>query len=112
MDQHTQLKIEFFELCRQLNKSNLNINQKTEISFFIEKEQGKLVLYATTNKAYKIQLISKNGLEQWRPCGYLGFLVLEKNLSSWANNHVFEKVQQHNLTQLIKSFIFQYFKEL
>lgn len=107
MDQNTQLKIEFFELCRRLNTSNLHKNQKTEISFFIEAEKNKLILCASTNKTFKLKLISQNTNLAWVPCGYTKLNTLEENLSEWANCKKFDNLNHRELTSTIKSLIFQ-----
>ena len=106
MDQ-TQLKVEFFELIRLLNKSNLRANQKTEISFFIERKKNKMVLFATTNKNYILQLIIKNEGQTWDVCGFSGLYLLEKRLSDFFNSNKLENLKAFILTQKIKLFIFQ-----
>ena len=107
MDQNTQLKREYFELCRILNRSNLHKNQKTEISFFIEIDRIKLVLFASTNKTSKVKLISQNEDSIWLPCGFTRLNTLEENLSEWANYNKFENLNHRELTSAIKSLIFQ-----
>lgn len=111
MDQITQLKIEYFELSRLLNKSNLKSNQKTDISFFIEKEKGGLVLFATTNNVSKIQLIHSGNNDTWRPCNYSGLETLETEISKQLNRHKVVDLKFLNLTNLIKSFVFKEFEE-
>lgn len=107
MDQNTQLKREYFELCRLLNRSNIKTNQRTEISFFIEHEGNKLILCASTNKNFKIKLISQNAKLAWVPCGYTRLNELEENLSEWANCKKFDNLNLRELTSAIKSLIFQ-----
>ncbi len=107
MDQNTQLKIEFFKLVKILNRSNLNINQRTEISFFIETVGSKSTVYATTNKAYKIQLVFKINDEDWLPCGFSGLINLEEKISNLMPQVKFEILTSTELTKKIKSFIFQ-----
>ncbi len=99
MDQTTQLKIEFFELVRALNQSNLNINQKTEVSFFIETTKSKSILYATTNKKFKMQLIFKNRGSSWQPSGFTGLLNLEAELAQLFQSNNLELIQSHDLTK-------------
>lgn len=110
MDQNTLLKREYFELCRKLNKSNLIKNQKTDVLFFIEQENNKLILYSTTNQAYRIQLVSRNVKYKWEPSGFSGLFILEEHISSFANNNNLEKTNRDELTKRIKSFIFQNLK--
>ena len=111
MDQATQLKIEFFELVRLLNQSNLKTNQKTEISFFIGGVLRKSVLYATTNKVYKIQLIFKLDRHQWKPCGFSGLSLIEVELSELFNHRNLENFSYSEITNIIKSFVFKQFDE-
>lgn len=87
MDQNTQLKREYFELYRMLNRSNLHKNQ-----------------------TYRIQLISKKVKYNWEPSGFSGLFNLEKQVSSFANNYSLEKINPDELTKKIKSFVFQNFK--
>lgn len=110
MDQTTQLKREYFELCIKLNRSNLHKNQKTNVIFFIETENNKLILCSTTNQVYRIQLVSRNVKFKWEPCGFSGLFTLEEHISSFANNINLEKTNPDELTKTIKSFIFQNFK--
>lgn len=107
MGQNTLLKREYFELCRLLNSSNLKTNQKTEISFFIEHEVDKFILYAATNKTSKLKLISQTTKLAWVPCGYTRLDTLEENLSEWANCKKFDNLNHRELTTTIKSLIFQ-----
>lgn len=111
MDQNTQIKIEFFELCRQLNRSNVHANQKTEISFFIEAVGNKSILYATTNKAYKIQIIFQKGNDPWRGCEFSGLINLESELCNFFSTFDAKKKNKSDLTKSIKSFIFKHFSE-
>ncbi len=108
MDQKTQLKIEFFELCRLLNKSNLKINQKTNISFFIHKNNQKMTLYATTNHHYKIQLISCEKKNVWTTCNYSGCNHLESELVDLFRKQRIAEISATELTKMIKLFIFQH----
>ncbi len=108
MDQNTQLKIEFFELCRSLNTSNLHKNQKTEISFFILTERDESILFATTNKSYKIQLIRQKKTKDWVISGFSGLTCLENEICALFNRFDLELLKTMNLTNLIKSFIFQH----
>lgn len=108
MDQNTQLKREYFELYRLLNRSNLHKNQKTEISFFIETEGNQLTLYTTTNKSYKIRLVLKTNTNKWQSCGFSGLVYLEIKICELFNLTDLEKLKTMNLTKLIKSFIFQH----
>ncbi len=110
MDQNTQLKREYFELYRMLNRSNLHKNQRTDVLFFIEPENGRLILYSTANQTYRIQLISKKVKFNWEPSGFSGLFNLEKQVSSFANNYSLEKINPDELTKKIKSFVFQNFK--
>ncbi len=107
MDQKTQPKIEFFELCRLLNKSNLKANQKTEILFFIEADNQKLTLYATTNRRYKIQLIISEKKSIWATCNCSGLNNLENELVQFFKIRSLEKLPDIELTKMIKLFIFQ-----
>lgn len=107
MDQNTQLKREYFELRILLNRSNLKTNQKTEISFFIENEKNKSILCASTNKNFKLKLISQNAKSIWQPCGYTRLNNLEVKLSEWANYKKFDNLNYSDLTSTIKSLIFQ-----
>ncbi len=109
MDQNTQLKIEFFELCRLLNRSNVHANQKTEISFLIETSGNKSILYATTNKAHKIQLIFKNSTGNWKSSGFSGLINLEYELTKILGQINILNTPSTVLTKLIKSFIFKKF---
>lgn len=111
MDQNTLLKREYFELCRRLNTSNLHKNQKTEVSFFIEQEKNRLVLFATTNKTYKIQLIFKYNKGTWSPSSYSGLVTLEYELAKAFVLHNMENLNSYELTKAIKSFIFQHLDE-
>ncbi len=107
MDQNTQLKTEFFELIRLCNKSNLKLNQKTTISFFIETNANKLILCATANKNYKVQLISKYGRYDWTPCGFSGLNAMEEELSKLFRHQNLAKLSDGEITKIIKSFIFK-----
>ena len=107
MDQKSQLKIEFFELCRLLNKSNIKANQKTEILFFIQTENQKMTLYATTNHQYKLQLISSDKKNVWAACNYSGLNILENELVLLFKIQDLEKLPDMELTKMIKLFIFQ-----
>ncbi len=106
MDQKTQLKIEFFVLCRLLNKSNLKINQKTDILFFIQNENGMPALYATTNGFYKLQLVAYKSDSRWTTCNYSGLAVLEEELVHFVKSYKIEKMTPSKLTLLIKALIF------
>lgn len=110
MDQNTLLKREYFELCRKLNRSNQHKDQKTNVLFFIEKENNKLILYSTTNQAYRIQLVFRNIKYKWEPCGFSGLFTLEEHISSFANNNNLEIINSYELTKRIRSFVFQDFK--
>jgi poly-D-alanine transfer protein DltD len=110
MNQNTLLKREYFELYRMLNRSNLHKNQRTDILFFIEPENGSLILYSTANQTYRIQLISKKVKYNWEPSGFSGLFNLERQVSSFANNQGLEKINPDELTKKIKSFVFQNFK--
>lgn len=107
MDQNTQLKIEFFELCRRLNTTNLH-NQKTEVSFFILTERDESILFAATNKSYKIQLIRQKKAKDWVASGFSGLTCLENEICEQFNRFEVELLQTMNLTKFIKSFIFQH----
>ncbi len=107
MNPATQLKIEFFELLRLLNKSNLTTNQKTEISFFIENRTDKVTLCATTNQIYKIQLISQIGRHEWLPCGFSGLDLIEKELSKLFKYQNPTIQSADEITKKITSFIFK-----
>lgn len=111
MDQNTQIKIEFFELCRQLNRSNVHANQKTEISFFIETVGNKSILYVTTNKSYKIQIIYQKGTDSWCACEFSGLINLETELCNLFSTFDAKKKSKSDLTKLIKLFIFKHFSE-
>ena len=111
MDRTSELKIEFFELIRLLNQSNLKTNQKTEISFFIELAKNKSVLYATTNKMYRIQLIYKGSDGDWKPCGFCGLTLVEEELSKLFHHQNLEKRTPAEITKIIRSFIFKQFNE-
>ncbi len=111
MDQTAQLKIEFFELIRLLNQSNQTANQKTEISFFLESRKHKSILYATTNKIYKMQLIYKSKDVDWRPCGFCRLDLLEKELSKLFSQLIREEQSPVEITKIIKSFVFKQFDE-
>ncbi len=112
MDQKTQLKIEFFELCRLLNKSNLNANQKTDISFYFETEVDCTVLYATTNKRFKIQLISKITDDHWQASNFTNLFIFEKSVANLFDQYNSKWLKTSDLTALIKSFIFHNIDEL
>ena len=58
----------------------------------------------------RIQLISKKVKYNWEPSGFSGLFNLEKQVSSFANNHSLEKINPDELTKKIKSFVFQNFK--
>lgn len=107
MDQKTQLKSEFFELCRILNRSNSKTNQKTEIYFYIETEAGKPVLFATRNHKFKIQILRIDKLNLWKPCLYSRQFLLEESISKLLNDLNLKTMRTSDLTQLIKSLIFQ-----
>ena len=111
MDQTAQLKIEFFKLIRLLNQSNQKANQKTEISFFIETNADRSILYATTNKACKIQLISKYGRYDWTPCGFSGLSAIEEEVSKLFRNFDMRNRSANEITKTIKSFIFKQFNQ-
>ena len=111
MNQNSQLKTEYFGLSNLLNKSNLPINQKTEISFYIEIEKGTSNLYATTNKKYNLKLIHQRSNKKWHPCGHSHFSSFEENLSKWAQKYNFEKLSSAEITKLIKSLIFHHLEE-
>jgi hypothetical protein len=108
MDQKSQLKIEFFQLGLLLNKSNLKMNQKTEISFFIQNEKGVPALYATTNGLYKIQLIKYRSNNRWATCNYTELTVLEEELVLFIKCIKIEEITSAELTRSIKLFIFQH----
>ena len=108
MDQKSQLKIEFFQLGLILNKSNLKINQKTEITFFIQNEKSSPVLCATANGLYKIQLAKYESNNRWVACNYTGLTVLEEELVRFIKNIEIKKITSIELTLKIKLFIFQH----
>ena len=107
MDQIAQLKIEYFELCKLLNKSNLKINQRTDVLFFIDTSNGRSIMSATTNGLYKIQLIFHKYDDTWRPCDFSGLYILEQQLSRLFLSQNPEILKKLNITKLIRSFIFQ-----
>lgn len=111
MNQNSQLKTEYFELSKLLITSNLKIDQKTEICFFIEVRKGNLTLFATTNKISSLKLIYQHTKSTWRPCGYTRFKNLEEHLTKLASKNNLELLNSNELTRLIKSFIFQHSDE-
>lgn len=112
MDQKSQLKSEFFELSRILNRSNLKTNQKTEISFFIEKTKYNSILYAKTNDISKLRLAIKDEKSPWRACKYSKQYLLENTIAHLLNESQIDLIEGIVLTKLIKSFIFQNFDQL
>ena len=112
MDQQTQLKSEFFELCRMLNRSNLKTNQKTDIHFFIEKTNYNSILYAKTNNISKLRLAIKVEKSPWRACKYSKQYLLENTIAHLLNKSQIDLIESIVLTKLIKSLIFQNFDQL
>ena len=80
--------------------------------FFIKIEKNSAILYATTNKKYKIQLISKMTKNPWDACNFTELSILETHLANLLNKYNLENLMLMDLTVLIKSFIFQHFDQL
>lgn len=76
-----EVKTEYFELLRRLNKSNKTSNEKTKLSFTIDDTNANyLKLYATLSTDQKILLCQKVKETNWRPAQFSGLDNLEKLL--------------------------------
>lgn len=70
-------KEEYFELLRQLNKSNKTKNAVTHVTFFTDyTKEAELGLFASVSKTQKILLCLKKK-SKWKPAGYSKFEQLE-----------------------------------
>ena len=73
-----EVKTEYFELLRRLNKSNKAKNTTTKLDFMIDQnDELEPKLYATISKNQKILLCIKEHYE-WRPAKYSGLDHLEQ----------------------------------
>jgi len=65
------------------------------------------MLFATTNHKYKIQILRLDELDLWKPCYFTRQFFLEEKLALLLNDLKLKTMRTADLTQLIKSFIFQ-----
>lgn len=95
-------KEEYFELLRQLNKSNKTKNILTQLTFIVEgsnKYQG--MLYASISKDQKALLCIQSG-NVWRPAGFSRYDHLEKFICSHLRSATNEIVTDLILRNLFK----------
>lgn len=80
-------KEEYFELLRQLNKSNKTKNEATHVSFTIgETNEAELGLFASVSRTQKILLCLKNQ-NRWKPAGYSRFDKLEELICDYIGKN-------------------------
>ena len=94
-------KEEYFELLRQLNKSNKTTNEVTKLSFIVEnsdKYQG--VLYASISKDQKVLLCTQSD-KILRPAGYSGYDDLETFICN-----IVKSIFEQNITEIILRNLF------
>ncbi len=95
-------KEEYFELLRQLNKSNKTKNEATQLIFIVEgSEQNQEQLYASISKSQKVLLCILSE-SMWRPAGFSGYDDLEKFI---CNN--IRSVVDQNMTKKILGNLFK-----
>lgn len=95
---------EYFELIKLLNSSNKIKDQKTEIYFFIQANEGTEKLYAAISESQKIYLCYKPALNIWRPGNVSGYFELEKFICRSLSVQI---PGDTNLTNFIKSHLFK-----
>ena len=98
-----EVKTEYFELLRRLNKSNKAKNTTTKLDFIIDQndEQGSK-LCASISKNQKILLCIKDGHE-WNPAKFSGLDHLEQFISNQL-----KYVRDVNITDLILRNLFKH----
>ncbi len=95
-------KEEYFELLRELNKSNKTKNEVTQLTFIVEEsEQNQRKLYASISKDQKVLLCiqSDNIL---RPAGFSGYDHLEEFIYKNFISKSYENVTEIILRNLFK----------
>ncbi len=95
-------KEEYFELLRQLNKSNKTKNEVTQLNFIVVKSvKSRAMLYATVSKSQKILLCMQFD-KVWKPAGFSGYDDLENFI---CNN--MRSVVDQNMTKYILGNLFK-----
>ncbi len=94
-------KEEYFELLRQLNKSNNIKNEATQLDFVIETSEQQVKLYASISKHQKLLLCIQSD-KILRAAGFSGYDELEKFI---CKNIV--TINEQNVTKLILRNLFK-----
>ena len=98
-----EIKSEYFELLKLLNKSNKVKNEITKLSFYVDDSNSlHLKLYAALSEDQKILLCEKNKYDNWTPSNITQFSQLEEFMSENADDH-----KLANFTELILARIFE-----
>ncbi len=98
-----EIKSEYFELLKLLNKSNKTKDEITKLSFYVDEANNhNLKLYAALSKDQKILLCEKKSNKKWRASNASKFSELEKFIALNANDYCLE-----NFTSLILTRIFE-----
>ena len=98
-----EIKLEYFELIKLLNKTNKTKNEITKLSFYVdESNKQHLKLYAALSKDQKILLCEKKNRNKWISTGVTQFSELEKFLAKNSSNYYLL-----NFTDLLLAQIFE-----
>ena len=102
MNSMDKAKTEYFELLRQLNKSNKTKNEATQLDFIIEvSTNNRSMLYASISKSQKV-LLCIQIKKIWRSAGFSGYDDLEKFI---CKNIV--TINEQDVTKLILRNLFK-----
>ena len=98
-----EIKLEYLELIKLLNKTNKLKNEMTQVTFFVDDTNKQhLKLYAALSADQKILLCERIGNRYWSACRLTQFSKLEDFLAENVINYSFE-----NFTNLILARIFE-----
>ncbi len=98
-----EIKSEYFELLKLLNKSNKSKNEITHLTFLIDDTDKKhLKLFGVLSKDQKILLCEKKSHEKWFPSGITKFNNLEDSIAKSVH-----KYYSGDFTNFVLSQIFE-----
>lgn len=98
-----EIKSEYFELLKILNKSNKVKNEITKLSFYVDASNSQnLKLYAALSIDQKILLCEKKGRSKWRSTNTSQFSDLDKFIAKNADDYYLL-----NFSEIILARIFE-----